>query len=464
MVSGNAPEPHPGSFRDPDGFIFQRDGIPYRLIRENYRRSYEHLIDSGLYAELVERGLLIPHDELPKSDDAFLILRPEKIPFVSYPYEWSFSQLKDAASLTLEIQRRALARGMSLKDASAYNIQFRGCKPVFIDTLSFEISDRPVPWIAYAQFCRHFLAPLALMSHRDVRLGELLRTSIDGIPLDLAAKLLPARSRLKSGLLLHLFLHARAESGLRHAPNRPDRKPINRGMSRNAVGELIRSLASAIASLPPPQAQTRWGDYYQKTHKYSAQAMTAKEEIVSSFLEGLGLQTLWDLGANSGRFSRVAAALGIQVASFDIDPVAVEENYQAGRAAGELRILPLLIDLSNPSPSQGWAHEERASLKERGPADGVLALALVHHLAITNHLPLPKIASFFHQICRRFLIIEFVEKSDAQIREMLATRPEAFPDYHEAAFEAAFAEFFDVRKTALVGDSARKIYLMERRD
>ena len=206
---------HNASFRDPSGFLFTRDGVLYRQVNQVYAEDYRKLMDSGLYAKLVKAGLLIPHTEVdiePANKKlAFKVLCPEYVPFISYPYEWSFGQLKDAALATLSIQKRALKAGMVLKDASAYNIQFQRGKPTLIDTLSFEIYQEGEPWVAYRQFCQHFLAPLALMAYQDVRLSQLLRVYIDGIPLDLASELLPARTRWNLGLATHIHLHARAQ-------------------------------------------------------------------------------------------------------------------------------------------------------------------------------------------------------------------------------------------------------------
>ena len=190
-----------GSFRDPNGFVFVSEGTLYRQVNKSYQRHYDLLYSSGLYEALVSRHLLIAHDEcdyLPHGNDQiYKVLRPLPVPFVSYPYEWCFSQLKDAALVTLDLQKRALAHNMVLKDASAYNIQFLDGKPLLIDTLSFETYEEGRAWVAYRQFCQHFLAPLVLMSQKDIRLSQLLRVYIDGIPLDLAASLLPKRTYLQ---------------------------------------------------------------------------------------------------------------------------------------------------------------------------------------------------------------------------------------------------------------------------
>ncbi|GAI82895.1 unnamed protein product, partial [marine sediment metagenome] len=376
----------PSSFRDPSGFLFLRDGLIHRQVNTVYKENYDHLINSGLYKTLVDAELLIPHDEADvgyaKSDKAYKIIKPELIPFISFPYEWCFSQLKDAALTTLKIQRTSFNFGMSLKDCSTYNIQFRKGKPIFIDTLSFEKYRQGQPWVAYRQFCQHFLAPLALMSYKDIRLNQLFRVYIDGVPLDLTSSLLPFRSRFVFSLLSHLYLHAKSQ---KHFADKPIDMSCHK-MSRMGFLGLIDNLESTIKKLKWTPRGTEWADYYQDTN-YSSGALHHKKQIVAEFLDKINPKSVWDLGANVGIFSRIASDKGIQTISFDIDPAAVEKNYLECVERNETNILPLLLDLTNPSPGIGWENQERTSLLERGSADTVLALALIHHLAISNNLP-----------------------------------------------------------------------------
>jgi hypothetical protein len=439
---------------------------------------------SGLYARLVKNGRLVAHQEveLPahEPDLAYRVIQPELVPFISYPYEWSFSQLKDAALLTLSIQKSALKADMSLKDASAYNIQFLRGKPVLIDTLSFEIYQEGQPWVAYRQFCQHFLAPLALMAYRDVRLSQLLRLYIDGVPLDLASSLLPLRARLNAGLFMHIFLHAGAqkrysqsEGGTHSAGGTGsagatgngggEKKPgvSAGGMSRTALLGLIDSLEGTVRKLVWQPAGTEWGSYYDATN-YTDRAFESKAETIKKLLAVIQPHTVWDLGANTGVFSRLAADQGITTVSFDIDSVAVEKNYLQVKHKQETALLPLVLDLTNPSPALGWGNQERSAWLERGPVDLILALALVHHLAISNNVPLPDVAALFAQQGRH-LIIEFVPKEDSQVRRLLATRKDIFPNYTRAGFEAAFQPFFHIREAHSVEDSQRVLYWMERK-
>ncbi len=453
---------HDASFRDPSGFVFLEDGQVYRQVNLIYKDDYDLLMGSGLYQDLVGAGLLIPHEEigneLARTGDAYKVLKPEKLTFTSYPYEWCFSQLQDAALATLAIQEKAFAHGMVLKDSSAYNIQFLQGKPVFIDTLSFEKYSEGDPWIAYRQFCQHFLAPLALMSYCDMRLGQLLRVHVDGIPLDLASALLPRRTKLKPSLLMHIHLHAGSQK--RHENDADGASVRSRKIGRMGFQGIISSLASATRRLKWRPAGTEWGDYYEDTN-YTGAAIDAKGKLVGEFLDKAAPMDVWDLGANTGRFSRIAAGKGVRTIAFDIDPAAVEKNYLDCRRRGNARILPLLLDLTNPTPGVGWENKERSSLLERGPADTVLALALIHHLAISNNLPLDRLARFFSGICRA-LIIEFVPKSDSRVRRLLATRKDIFPGYDTEHFEEVFSRCFRIAESTRIPGTERTLYLMVR--
>ena len=451
------------SFRDPSGFIFFQEGILYRQVNPAGREDYHALMDTGLYEDLVSAGLLVPHEEVegPALDarKAYKILRPEPIEFVSYPYEWCFSQYKRAALATLAIQKRALEHGVSLKDSSAYNIQFRNGKPVLIDTLSFEPYREGEPWTAYRQFCQHFYAPLTLMAYTDIRLGQLMRVHIDGIPLDLASRLLPRRTRLNFSHQVHLHLHARSQQ--RYADKAVDRSRLKGSINLQQLLGLIDSLEGGVRKLAWKNPGTEWSDY-RSAHNYTPGALEHKAQIVEQYVEQSCPARVWDLGANTGSFSRIASRRGIPTVSFDIDPGAVEQNYLEVVARKESHLLPLLLDLTNPSPDLGWQLNERSSLFGRGPVEAVFALALIHHLAIANNVPLDQLAQFFAGLCR-WLIIEFVPKSDSQVQRLLSMREDIFPDYTPAGFEACFSEHFELRARQLIRESERGLYLMEKK-
>ena len=449
------------SFRDPSGFLFRREGVLYRQVNQLYRPDYDLLMSSGLYQRLVEKGRLIPHQEreVPPADAglAYKVIEPQVVPFISYPYEWSFSMLKEAALATLYIQKQALKDEMSLKDASAYNIQFVNGKAALIDTLSFERYRENEPWVAYRQFCQHFLAPLALAAYVDVRLSQLLRLYIDGVPLDLASSLLPISTRLNLGLYANIHLHARAQQ--RYAGKDISETASSRGMSKKSMLGLIGSLEDSVRRLKWKPAGTEWGNYYDSTN-YSDTAFEEKKKLVERWAGQASPRLVWDLGANTGVFSRAAASADSLVISWDIDPAAVEQNYLQMKKAREGNIVPLVLDLTNPSPAIGWHNRERTSFSERAPADLVLALALIHHLAISNNVPLEELAHFFHSV-GRWLIIEFVPKSDTQVQRLLRSREDIFDRYTRQDFEQVFSRCFTIHATQQVGDSERTLYLME---
>jgi len=448
------------SFRDPSGFLFTRNGVLYRQVNHHYQSDYEQLMQSGLYDELVKEHLLVPHQEVDippsESDNCYKVIQPELLPFISYPYEWSFSQLKNAALTTLAIQKKAFEKGMALKDATAYNIQFHNGRSTLIDTLSFETYQEGKPWFAYRQFCQHFLGPLALMAYKDARLNQLLRVYLDGIPLDLVSTLLPTRTRISPSMAMHIHIHASAQK--KYADKTVD-KEKQRQMGRNSYIGIIESLETAVRKLNW-QPEGEWTEYYSDTN-YSTSADQHKADIIKTYLADISPKTVWDLGGNTGRFSRIASDQGIFTLSCDIDAGAVERNYLETQTKKEETILPLVMDLTNPSSGLGWHHQERESLADRGPADALFALALIHHLAIGNNVPLAQVADYFSDL-GQWLIIEFVPKSDSQVKRLLATRADIFPNYTPDGFEQAFSSFFKIHKQVPIRESDRVLYLMER--
>lgn len=454
-----------GSFRDPSGFMFRHEGILYRQVNLHYRQEYDLLMASGLYEQLTKSRALIPHTEestdlAPVPEIAYKVIRPQTVGFISYPYEWSFDQLKDAAILTLAIARRALEYGMALKDASAYNVQFHEGRPIFIDTLSFEKYEEGLPWVAYRQFCQHFLAPLALMASKDVRLLQLLRVNIDGIPLDLASSLLPTSTRLNLGLSSHIHLHASSQK--KYADKEVSQAEVKGKFSRGAMETLIESLLSTVRALKVKEINTEWADYYQ-ANNYTEASFEAKRAVVKDFISKVAPQTVWDLGGNTGEFSRAASELGIPTVSMDIDPGAVQQNYQLVKKNKEKNMLPLVMDLTNPSPALGWRNQERQSLRERGEASLIMALALIHHLAIANNVPLRDVADFFADL-GPYLVIEFVPKEDSQVARLLASRLDIFPDYTLEGFKQAFQARYTILEEHPVEGSKRTLLLMRRKD
>jgi hypothetical protein len=444
-----------GSFRDPSGVVFERNGIIYRKITPLYMNQYEHLMNSGLYKALTSARLMIPHEVVDQEAKDALIICPEQVPFISYPYEWCFEQFREAALTTLRIQLLAMQFGMTLKDASAYNIQFIDGKALLIDTLSFEMYNEG-PWVAYGQFCKHFFAPLMLMLHVDQRLNKMLQNYIDGIPLDLADCLLHGKGGL--GAWQHIHLHAVAVSHYA-GEGKKGKVPVQIILKKTTLISIINSLIRTIQKLKPKNQITEWGAYYSATNytDYSAQQ---KEALVESYLEKAAPAVLvWDFGANDGRYSRCAVRRGAYVVAFDIDPLAVSCNYLTVRKSKE-RMLPLLLDLTCPSPAIGFANRERKTIAQRKNPDVILMLAVIHHLAISNNLSLEMLAAWLSSLTEH-LIIEFVPKEDSQVKILLRTRLDIFPDYSEIGFESAFGKYFRLCDKAKIEQSERILYLFK---
>jgi hypothetical protein len=451
----------PGSYRDPSGFVFRSNGSLYRQVNLMYREEYDYFLASGLYEHLAGAGMLVKHTEaspdIRRSAQSYKVLQPALIPFVSYPAEWSFSQLKDAALVTLRIQRAALQRGMSLKDASAFNIQFLDGKPIHIDTLSFERLGERTPWIAYRQFCEHFLAPLTLMSLVDPRSGLIQRSFPDGIPLDLACSLVPGRHFLRPSLLIHLLLHARSQRRFADAGLPSGRRTL----PLTALQGLVDSLESAVQGLSwnPPDAG--WRSYYE-TCSYGDEGFQQKQAFVHRILERTRPGAVWDLGANTGEFSRIASRGGAYTVALDSDIASVEHLYRECRAAGDTRVLPLVVDIADPTPGSGWVNSERPPFLQRGTPDLILALALVHHLAIGRNIPLDMICDLLARSAGR-LLMEFVPKEDPQVQRLLRSRKDIFPSYTQDGFEASFVRRFEITESSRIPGSGRVMYFMTRR-
>lgn len=447
----------PSSFRDPCGFIFYQEGLVFRQINKIYAHHYDHFISSQLYQNLADNGLILKHENVEllsqESDDAYLIIKQDKIPFINYPYEWSFSQLKDAALLTLQILKISLDHGMILKDASAFNIQFINEKPVFIDTLSFELYKEGVPWIAYQQFCEHFLGPLLLMHFCDVRLNRMTQLYLGSIPIDMVSKLLPSKTKFSFRPLVHIHLHARSQR--RFADT--SKKVKIPYVSKNGILGLINSLEKAVMKCNWEGLGTEWIDYYQDTN-YSDRAFSFKKQKVHEYINQIKPGIIWDFGANTGEFSKIGCFNDAHVIAFDGDCGCVEKMYQEFKQ-DSIPITPLYMDLCNPSPSIGWNLEERKDIKSRGPVDMVLFLALIHHLRITGNIPFIQIFEFLSQISR-YVIIEFIPISDSQVRKMIINSLSSFLDYSEETFESSMKDYFTIIAKEKIPDSTRTLYLI----
>lgn len=416
-------------------------------------------MSSGLYQLLVNRKQLISHEEIVENITGtpqwYKTLQPARVPFISYPYEWSFEQLRDAALLTLSILRTALDHGMILKDATPFNIQFIEGRPVFIDTLSFDIYDPSKPWVAYRQFCQCFLFPLYLEHYLKKDVQKILSTYIEGIPVDVTARLLPWKSNLSLGVWLHVYLQNTVQRGKKESSNTLQ-------FQKKKLLDLITHLESILQRFPQEREyKTTWNNYYDDTI-LSQEYLQEKEKIFRQYCAGLSIQHALDIGANDGYFSKILAADGIDVIATDVDGQCINRLYREVRKKKIPNVLPLILDVSNPSPAIGFHNKERASFFERIRPDLVLALALVHHLVIGKNIPLSLLAAWLHDIAPR-LIIEFVPKQDQKVQQMLKSRDDVFEDYTRTAFENYFLQHFDILAYNEVPGTHRILYHMQRK-
>ncbi len=462
----------PGSFRDPTSRVFATaDGV-WRGLSEEALADFEALAATEFFRSALDRGDLVG-TELVTGDAPDLpgdwagVLRHERIDVRSYPYEWPFEMLRDAARLQLTLTRGALAEKLITKDASAYNILFRGTKPVFIDVGSFERLRGGEPWPGYRQFCEHYLNPLLLQAVRDVPFQPLLRGNVHGIAPGLAAELLRGSRRRQKGTFTHVRLHARAERRYADTDRERDvRSDLKRaGFGPGLIDAQLRNLQKAIEALRWPRhakQTTAWSTYTERSH-YTDQDLAAKEAFVRSAIGAPEAPRLvLDLGANDGRFSRLAIEAGAaSVVAVDSDHVVVDRLYRDLRQEGEERILPLVIDLSNPSPGLGWRNRERPAFVDRVRPDLVLCLAVVHHLALTNTVPLDEVVAFLADFAAP-VVVEFPHRDDVMAARLLARkRSGLFDAYDLAPWEEALERRFTVTAKSTLPSGTRTLYRAE---
>jgi ribosomal protein L11 methylase PrmA len=455
-----------GSFRDPSGGVLHSGDRILRYFRPEAAAAFQGVIDSGLLQALELKGSLIPTRSISSTSDADLytsassltegevglLLEHERIPFLSYAYGWPFEMLRDAALCTLETIEEALNSGFMVKDATPFNIQFVGPRPVFIDVASIEKYEDGQIWTGYSQFCRTFLNPLMLQALRDVPYHPWLRHSLDGIdPSDLS-RVLGLANKLRPSVFIHVVLQAmlnRRTSAF--APSGEKHRPV----SREATLQLVRGLQGVVSKLHRKRRKSTWIDYEDEL-PYADEAVAAKERFVEESVRAANPGVLWDLGCNRGLFSTLAAAHAGYVVAMDFDEATVGALYE--RVKGKFpNLLPLVVDLMNPEPDQGWAQSERQGLAARGPADFALALALVHHLRISGNVPLSRIFGWLSDVTSAG-VVEFVPRADPMVQRLLSTRKDVYGDYDEAQFEAALSREFAIEERHQLPGSERILY------
>ena len=454
-------EAEPGSFRDPDSRVYLEGDEVLRALSERGLTDWEQLAETVFFAQKQREGRIVGTERLEKAPGpgdfaAAATLRHERVPFVSYPYEWPFSMLRDAALLELELLRAALSEGMILKDASPYNVQWRGAQPTFIDVGSFERLPEGEPWAGYRQFCCLFLYPLMLQAYAGLPFQPWLRGSLEGIQPAEARAILKGRRTFRRGVLTHVALHARLE---RREADRDTRSEVKRaGFRKELIDANAARLEKLVRKLEWAGGATAWSDYGERSH-YEPGDLERKDLFVRAACESRVAGGLaWDLGCNDGRYSRIAAECCDYVVAVDGDHATVDALYRDLREVGERKILPLLMDLADPSPARGWRGLERGRLEERGIPDLVLCLALVHHLSIAANVPLAEVVDWLASLGAT-VVVEFADRDDEMVRRLLQRkREDAHPDYRQEVFERELSSRFEVVRREALGSGRRTLY------
>jgi ribosomal protein L11 methylase PrmA len=457
----------PGSFRDPDSRVFVADGRVLRLLSSHGLEDWRALSGSPLFAELESEGKLVgTHEadgvaEVPDAlhGDVAAVLEHDVVPVVSYPYEWTFGMLRDAALLQLDLVRRAIGAGLILKDSSPYNVQFRGAQPVFVDVGSFERLREGEPWAGYRQFCMLFLYPLLLQAWKDVPFQPWLRGSIDGITPQELRNVLSFRDRFRRGALGHVVLHARLERRYeeRDADLKQELKAA--GFRKELILANVKRLEKLVGGLTPRAESSAWSGYGPTT-TYSDEDAERKARFVAEAVAAERPRVVWDLGCNEGRHARIAAETAEEVVAIDADALVVDRLYEALRHEGKTKILPLTMNLADPSPGLGWRGLERRPFAARGTPDLALCLALVHHLSIGGNVPIAELLDWLRSLDAA-LVVEFPTPEDPMVRRLLGRkRAGDHPDYRRDWFERCLGERFDVLRTEELASGQRVLYLV----
>ena len=459
----------PGSFRDRDSRVIVSDDAIYRALSPEGTEDWLALTGSPLLEQLTSTGQLIGSREVEPSvlgesgellpTGVERVLEHDRVPFVSYPYEWTFSMLQDAAKLQLDLGIAAIGEGLNLKDATPYNVQYLGARPTFIDVGSFEKITAGEPWIAYRQFCMLYLYPLLFQAHKDIPFHPWLRGSIDGIqPID-AIKVFSLPDRLRRGVFLHTSLHARLDRRAnRSGPGSAEQNRTTRQVKPSQLQAQLQSMRRLVSKLKWKAGETSWSGYRQ-SNTYSDDDDRRKQAFVAEVAASEKPALTWDMGCNDGAYSRIVAESSAKVVAFDFDHATVEALYRSLREEGNTRILPLVSNLADPSPALGWRGLERKTLVDRGAPDLMLALALIHHVSISANIPIADFLQWARDLDTT-LVIEFPKRTDPMVRALLANKHDgANPDYEEGNFERELERRFKVERREELPSGDRILFL-----
>ena len=456
-------EREPASFRDPATRIFYVDGRVLRGLDATAAADWTRLSGTSFFPKAMEAGTVVRTTTVEGSDlpdevtaQYAAVIEHERIPFISYPYEWTFAMLRDAAIVHLELLLAALDEDVTMKDGYAFNVQWRGAEPVFIDTGSFE-RIAGGPWIGYRQFCQTFLYPLLLEAHLGVSFQRTLMGHLDGLDPTEMRQIFSGRRKFKKGVFKHVYLHSVAERRVTQGGQAIKQDLSKSGFSKELTRATVTKLLKLVRQLRSKRADSGW-KAYRETCSYSDDDRVAKEQFLRSSIDGVPVALAWDLGCNDGIYSRIVAETGAYVVAVDSDDVTVDVLYRALRDEQVANVVPLVMNLVDPSPARGWRGLERAAFTERGKPDLVLALALVHHLAIAANVPLPEVVAWFRSFDSR-LIVEFVEPHDPMAERLLGNKPAGmFPDYRIEEFQRLLEEAFVIERKEALPSGSRTLY------
>jgi SAM-dependent methyltransferase len=454
----------PGSFRDRTSRVFYHaDGV-FRALNSQASQEWRKLSSTAFFQRFVNEGKLIHTEQIETSIGSALIpeagwetvLKHQTIPFVSYPYEWCFGMLKDAALLQLELLQAALAEDMTLKDASPFNVQWIGTHPVFIDIPSFERLVAGEPWVGYRQFCQLFFYPLLLQAYKDMPFQPWLRGNLEGIEAAQCARLLSVRDRFRPGVLAHVYLQAKAQAA--YAQTARDLKSELRqvGFHKALIQANVSRLQKTIQNLTWHRSRSAWSEYEHHA-PYLNTDREQKVAFVRRVVQTHPWRLVWDLGCNTGTFACLAAENARSVVAMDIDPLVIERLYQTLKIENNNKILPLVNNLADPSPNLGWRGQERRALTARGKPDLILCLALIHHVVIGAHVPLDEFLNWLASIGSS-LVIEFVTRDDPMVRGLLRNKADHYNDYNLAYFEHHLAASYEIGAREPLSSGTRILY------
>jgi SAM-dependent methyltransferase len=454
-----------GSFRDRDGRIYRVGDRVLRGVSDRALAEFEKLRLTKFYQAFLEQGQLVASDllryedvPLPEEEKARWagFIEHRRVPIISYPYEWTFGMLQDAALLQLNLTEAAVMEDMTLNDATPYNVQFIAARPVFIDIPSFETLQPGSPWAGYRQFCEMFLFPLMLQAYRGIAFQPLMRGSIDGIGVQTAARLFGSRDRFRPGVLTHVWLQSKLDRRYGGKPQDVRTELRSAGFGKELILANVRKLRKLVAGLKWQGTDSEWGEY-EVFHNYSASDHALKESFIEKCVRDSAAACVWDIGCNTGQFAKIAGRHARQVVAMDMDHFAVERLYREIRSKAEGNILTLVQNVADPSPNWGWRNRERSELRARVRPDLVLCLALIHHVVFSANVPLDEFVGWLAELTDQ-LVIEYVSRDDDKVKTLLRNKEDKYSDYSKERFEQALEEHYLIRERQTLESGNRFLY------